>query len=170
MPAFKETDYKKILMDAEEASAANTEELPEGVLLEIAERAGFKITQEEIDQEAALLMRGYLAQMRYHSFSKGNYADQFLDAYLHKDELTERFQKQAICELLEEEILREVIFNEQLTVAKEELEAEGQAIAVRQNTTMDEVRRFMGEDLSMLESDLLKRKARALIRSAAVVR
>jgi len=29
MPAFKETDYREILMDAEEASAADTEELPE---------------------------------------------------------------------------------------------------------------------------------------------
>lgn len=170
MPEFKAKDYKGIRMDAAEASAADTEELSEAVLSEIAELAGVEIPQEEIDREANLLMRGYLARMRYQSFSGGNYTTHLLEVYQQRDELVERFQKQAVCELLEEAILRAVISNEQLALTREELEAEGQAIALRQNTTFDEVKRFMGEDLSMLRSDLLKRKARALIRSAATVR
>ena len=43
----------------------------------------------------------------------------------------------------------------------EELEAEAAAIARRQNTTVAELKRFLGEDLAMLQSDLKKRKAAA---------
>ena len=42
-----------------------------------------------------------------------------------------------------------------------ELEAEAAAIARRQNTTVAELKRFLGEDLAMLQSDLKKRKAAA---------
>ena len=44
---------------------------------------------------------------------------------------------------------------------QEELEAEAAAIARRQNTTVAELKRFLGEDLAMLQSDLKKRKAAA---------
>ena len=46
-------------------------------------------------------------------------------------------------------------------VTPEKLEAEAAAIARRQNTTVAELKRFLGEDLAMLQSDLKKRKAAA---------
>ena len=48
-------------------------------------------------------------------------------------------------------------------VTPEELEAEAAAIARRQNTTVAELKRFLGEDLAMLQSDLKKRKAAAWV-------
>ena len=48
-----------------------------------------------------------------------------------------------------------------IPVTPEELEAESAAIARRQNTTVAELKRFLGEDLAMLQSDLKKRKAAA---------
>ena len=41
------------------------------------------------------------------------------------------------------------------------MEAEAAAIARRQNTTVAELKRFLGENLAMLQSDLKKRKAAA---------
>ena len=50
---------------------------------------------------------------------------------------------------------------EEDVLTPEELEAEAAAIARRQNTTVAELKRFLGEDLAMLQSDLKKRKAAA---------
>ena len=58
-------------------------------------------------------------------------------------------------------VLREIMAAQTIPVTPEELEAEAAAIARRQNTTVAELKRFLGEDLAMLQSDLKKRKAAA---------
>ena len=60
-------------------------------------------------------------------------------------------------------VLREIMAAQTIPVTQEELEAEAAAIARRQNTTVAELKRFLGEDLAMLQSDLKKRKAAAWV-------
>ena len=48
-------------------------------------------------------------------------------------------------------------------VTGKDLQAEGEAIAQRQNTTLDEVRNLFGKDLSLLHRDLQVRKVLKLL-------
>lgn len=56
-------------------------------------------------------------------------------------------------------VLRNVIAEQNFTVSKEELEAEAEAMAKRQNATIEMIKTFFGEDLAMLERDVKERKA-----------
>ena len=59
--------------------------------------------------------------------------------------------------------MERVIREEGLTVSAEERFEEGRAIAAREGTTLDTVRRYLGEDLRALEHDLLVRKAMDIV-------
>ena len=71
----------------------------------------------------------------------------------------EALQAEALRRAKEMLVLREIMAAQTFPVTPEELEAEAAAIARRQNTTVAELKRFLGEDLAMLQSDLKKRKA-----------
>ena len=73
----------------------------------------------------------------------------------------EALQAEALRRAKEMLVLREIMAAQTFPVTPEELEAEAAAIARRQNTTVAELKRFLGEDLAMLQSDLKKRKAAA---------
>ena len=47
-----------------------------------------------------------------------------------------------------------------VTVSPEELLAEAEAMAERQGTTVEEIKRFFGQDLSLLERDVRENKIR----------
>lgn len=75
----------------------------------------------------------------------------------------EALQAEALRRAKEMLVLREIMAAQTIPVTPEELEAEAAAIARRQNTTVAELKRFLGEDLAMLQSDLKKRKAAAWV-------
>ena len=75
------------------------------------------------------------------------------------NEQMDALQAEALRRAKEMLVLREIMAAQTFPVTPEELEAEAAAIARRQNTTVAELRRFLGEDLVMLQSDLQKRKA-----------
>lgn len=56
-------------------------------------------------------------------------------------------------------VLKAIIAEQGFTATREELEAEAAALVERQGSTVDMVRRFFGDDLAMLERDVLERKA-----------
>lgn len=70
----------------------------------------------------------------------------------------EEIRKQAVYEVKSELVMKEVMRIHNFSVTKEELESEAEAIAKRQNTTVEMIKGFFGEDLAMLERDILERK------------
>lgn len=79
-----------------------------------------------------------------------------------QDELNEEMdalQTEALRRAKEALVLHELLTAQTFPVSQEELEAEAAAIAQRQHTTVAELKRFLGEDLAMLQGDLQKRKA-----------
>jgi len=67
--------------------------------------------------------------------------------------------KLAEYEVKQELVIKDVIAKVGFSVSREELEAEAQAMAVRQNCTLEMIRSFFGDDLAMLERDVKIRKA-----------
>lgn len=59
----------------------------------------------------------------------------------------------------EDLVMKELLKEDRFSVTAQELQTYAQDLAKRQNTTMDMVRRFFGEDLSLLEGDARRKKA-----------
>ncbi len=77
------------------------------------------------------------------------------------DQQMDEIRKMAVYEVKSELVMKAVLAKQNFTVTREELEAEAIAMAQRQNTTVEMIKGFFGEDLAMLERDVRERKAMA---------
>ena len=75
------------------------------------------------------------------------------------DALKEEFYQAAYYEAKYDLVMKAIITEQNFTVTREDLDAEAVAMAERQNTTVDMIKTFFGENLSMLERDVKERKA-----------
>lgn len=123
-----------------------------------AEQYPLTVPQEAIENELQLLILEEKQRMQY---------EMLTGSAMHlapQEELNKKMkalQAEALRRAKETLVLREIMTAQTFAVSQEELEAEAAAIARRQNTTVAELRRFLGEDLAMLQGDLQKRKAAA---------
>ncbi|MBQ9058620.1 MAG: hypothetical protein IJ125_05515 [Atopobiaceae bacterium] len=113
--------------------------------------------QDEVEEELYRIRADLKHRMVYEQMSGGE-AHYFPEAELdaQKDELVEA----AIFEVKEQRVLKDLAQKLSIEVTPEELLAEGEAIAKRQGSTLDEVKRFFGEDFTLLERDVRDRKIR----------
>ena len=72
----------------------------------------------------------------------------------------EELHAAALFEAKEPLVLKRIIAEQGFEVAPEELEDEAVALAERQGSTIEMVKKFFGDDLKLLERDVLERKAK----------
>lgn len=120
----------------------------------------FEVPQALVDEEASLLTAELKHQIQYQSLT-GTLAEPVSPEEM--DERLEELKREALLSVKARLIIQNVIHSRELDVSREELEAEASAMAQRQNTTIELVKRFLGEDLGLLRRDLLERKAIELI-------
>lgn len=123
-----------------------------------AEQYPLTVPQEAVENELQLLILEEKQRIQYEMLTG------FAVHLSPQEELNKKMkalQAEALRRAKEMLVLREITAAQTFPVIPEELEAEAAAIARRQNTTVAELKRFLGEDLAMLQSDLKKRKAAA---------
>ncbi|MBQ9068059.1 MAG: hypothetical protein IJ131_03215 [Eggerthellaceae bacterium] len=116
----------------------------------------------EVPEEAVLNELNYLKlqlrhNMQYDRLSGG---DLHLFPGQELDEQMDELQAVAMFEAKEPRVLKAIIRDQGITATREELEVEAEAMAKRQGTTVEAIKQFFGEDLGMLERDVLEAKAR----------
>lgn len=116
-----------------------------------------EVPQEDVEEELFRIRADMKHRMMYAQMSGGE-AHPFPEMELEgqKDELIEA----AIFEVKEPLVLKDLTKKLDVQVTADELLAEGEAIAKRQNSTLDEVKRFFGQDLAFLERDVRENKIR----------
>lgn len=117
-----------------------------------------EVPQDEVEEELYRVRADMKHRMIYEQMSGGEmhlFPDQELEEQ--KDELMEA----AVFEVKEPLVLKDLTKKLAIEVTPEELLAEGEAIAKRQNSSLDEVKRFFGQDLAFLERDVRENKIRA---------
>ena len=122
-----------------------------------AEQYPLTVPQEAVENELQLLILEEKQRIQYETLTG------FAVHLSPQEELNkkmEALQAEALRRAKEMLVLREIMAAQTFPVTPEELEAEAAAIA-RRNTTVAELKRFLGEDLAMLQRDLKKRKAAA---------
>ena len=117
-----------------------------------------KVPQEDVEEELYLIRADMKHRMMYEQMS-GGVAHPFPEIEL--EEQADVLMEAAIFEVKEPLVLKDLAKKLDIQVTPEELLAEGQAIAERQGSTLDEVKRFFGQDLAFLERDVRENKIRA---------
>ena len=117
-----------------------------------------EVAQEDVEEELYVIKQDMKHRMIYEQMSGGEmHPFPEMELEEQKDELL----KAAVFEVKEPLVLKDLAKKLEITVTPEELLAEGEAIAKRQNSTLDEVKRFFGQDLAFLERDVRENKIRA---------
>ena len=122
------------------------------------------IPENEIDAEVERQLLGYLQRAKYQMLFGGRDFEMPAD----KETLAVDIRQHVIREYKIKRILEYVIDQEQLSVENDELLHEAEALAARQNSTLEMVKRFMGEDFHLLHKDVLLNKAKKFLYNSSV--
>ena len=135
------------------------EAMRDAALRRAVELAPLDVPEEAVESEYRLLLADFRQRLTYDSMATGRpvYTYEGLE-----DRMAE-LRDEALFQVKAQMVLTDIIRQEGLTVSSEELEEEGRAIAQRQGVPLEEVKNFLGADLSLVKTDLLERKAMDLI-------
>ncbi len=119
------------------------------------ESCEMEVPQDRLEAEIHMIRMDLMHRMRYDTLSGGP-IHPFPEWELEQQK--DAIHAAALFEIKSDLVMRELMNRLDITVTREELEAEAEAMAQRQNTTVAEIKRFFGEDLKMLERDVKEQK------------
>ena len=114
------------------------------------------VPESAIENEFAYITLDMKHRMQYDQMSGGGL---HLFPQMELAEQEAELREAAEFEAKAPRVLKEIIAQQGITATRNELEAEAQAIAEREGSTIEMVKRFFGEDYALLERDVLERKA-----------
>ncbi|MDO4340041.1 MAG: hypothetical protein Q4C91_18445 [Eubacteriales bacterium] len=114
--------------------------------------------EEKVEQELRLEWAGFCQDMRYRAMG-GDHQMEEIDP----EKWCETVRKEIIRDYQTEVILNTVIKEEQLSVSHEELETAAAELAGKEHTTLEMVRRFMGEDYALMKKEVLYKKTKKFL-------
>lgn len=114
------------------------------------------VPESAIENELAYITLDMKHRMQYDQMSGGGL---HLFPQMELAEQEAELREAAEFEAKASRVLKEIIAQQGITATRNELEAEAQAIAEREGSTIEMVKRFFGEDYALLERDVLERKA-----------
>lgn len=114
------------------------------------------VPPDAVQQELDLLILEEKQRMQYEMLTG---TAMHLQPQLELEDRMDDLRHQALDTAREALVLQALLAEHTFTITPQELEAGAEALARRQNTTADELRRFLGPELSLLRRDLLEQKA-----------
>ena len=142
------------------------EALKERLLDAVLEENEGSIPQPEIDSAVEYEFTGRRQNMKYQQLMSGEYDPFDTNGF---EELHEQVEREVIRGLKVERLLQSIIDQEGLTTSREEREARGLEAAERLQVSPEMARNFFGEDMALLEGDILREKAVNLIFENAII-
>ena len=118
------------------------------------------VPESAIENELAYITLDMKHRMQYDQMSGGGL---HLFPQMELAEQEAELREAAEFEAKAPRVLKEIIAQQGITATRNELEAEAQAIAEREGSTIEMVKRFFGEDYALLERDVLERSALVLV-------
>lgn len=114
------------------------------------------VPESAIENELAYITLDMKHRMQYDQMSGG---DLHLFPQMELAEQEAELREAAEFEAKAPRVLKEIVAQQGITATRDELEAEAQAIAEREGSPIEMVKKFFGEDYALLERDVLERKA-----------
>lgn len=128
--------------------------MKEELLEAFVEASNFEVPKDQLEETIAQLTTEILHRKRYEYMAVGQI---FMPEDI--EQFTEEIRNLAYTQLKTQLVLEDIIEKEAFEVTVEELEEEAQALAERQQLTLEAVKDFLGEDMVSLRKDILIRKA-----------
>ena len=116
-----------------------------------------EVSEERVEEELALVRADLKHRMMYAQMSGG---ETHLFPEMELAQREDELRQIALFEAKEPLVVKDLAARLQVVVTPEELLTEAQALAEREGSTLDMLRRFFGEDFAMLERDVRDRKIR----------
>ena len=149
-----------------ERGESGEQELTERLLDKIIEDNHIRVDEAEASAEIEYTLTGTLQSMKYQRLIGGG---GHLPDQEEVERLREEIRRETLRSMKLKKLLESVIEQEDIRVSQHELEQEAEAMARRQNMSVDMVKRFFGEDLSGLEGEVRAGKAvRFIVQSADI--
>ncbi len=120
------------------------------------EQYDINVPDSLVKNEERYIVLALRHNMQYDALTGGGY---HLNMGAELSEQAEDIHARAFFEAKSDLVVKDLIARHNFSATQEELLAEVEAIAARQNASMEMIRRFFGEDLAMLERGLQERKA-----------
>lgn len=114
------------------------------------------VPEEKIKNEYDFIVLDMKHRMQYDTLTTGT---RHPDVQGELEAQKEEIMKAAIFEAKSNLVLKDVIKKQNFTVTPDDLQAKAQSMIEKEHTTMEMIKRFFGDDLSGLSSDILKEKA-----------
>ena len=114
------------------------------------------VPESAIENELAYITLDMKHRMQYDQMSGGGL---HLFPQMELAEQEAELRAAAVFEAKAPRVLKEIIAQQGITTTRDELEAEARAIAEREGSTIEMVKRFFGWDYALLKRDVLERKA-----------
>lgn len=144
--------------------SGSKESVLERVMEVLITRNEIPVRMAEVESEADYSFKAAMQSIRYDVlFGRTPESELQVDP----EELMAQIKEDLIHEQKENYILTKIIELEGFEATPEELLAEAEAMARRQNTTVEMVQSFFGKDLTGLTGDVKKRKAKEFLYSLA---
>jgi len=134
----------------------------EGAIRKFIQQYAIEVPQELVEEEFKLCILDMKHKLVYGQMTGSSRMNPLEQAQA-LEEAQEELREVAYLTVKEDLVMRELLKQDRFRATAEELEAYGQAMAQRQKTTMEMIRKFFGEDLHLLESDVRRQKADAWI-------
>ena len=116
-----------------------------------------EVPESAVENELAYVKLAMKHNMQYDRLTGGE-PHVFMQRELNEQE--DELLKVAMFEAKEPLVLKRIIAEQGFTATRDELEREAAEMARREGGSIDMVKRFFGDDLAMLERDVLERKAK----------
>ena len=127
-----------------------------GLWREFVDNYEIDVPESAIENELEYIKLDMKHRMQYDQMSGGG---MHLFPQMELAEQEAELREAAVFEAKAPRVLKEIIAQQGITTTQDELEAEAQAMAEREGSTIEMVKRFFGDDFAMLERDVLERKA-----------
>ena len=129
----------------------------EGAWSAFVEDYDIAVPGDRVEEELRVMLMALSHQMQYAVFTTGR--DPRLPTAEEQERQREELREEAYLAVKEELVLAELLARHDFPVSREELEAEAEAVARRQDVAVEMVRGFFGEDLAPLAKEIRQRKA-----------
>lgn len=115
-----------------------------------------EVPEELVENELQYITLEMRHRMQYDTLTGGR---PHIFARMELEQQADELRKAAFYEAKSDLVMKALLKQHGFTVTREELEVEAAAMAQRQNSTVEMIKNFFGEDLAMLERDVKERKA-----------
>ena len=146
---------------------SDRESVEKAVLDELVKANDVALDNNGVEEEFSHAYEGLVHGMRYQWYRTGS--KEALDELLSEDGRA-RVRADVERNMKLEAILKEIVLTERLQVEPEDLETLALEIADREGTSIDVMKRFYGDDYSLLAEDALAQKAIRFVIDHAIVR